>query len=156
MKSDGRLSLVLHALLHMGDLDAAITSEDLAARMAIHPVVMRRTMAGLREAGIVRAQKGRGGGWEVARPLDEIRLDEVYAALGVTTLFAVGPRTKNPRCLVERAVNRAVDEALAHASDVFLAGLKRTSLADVRREVTHARPASCRSQRSSRGEQRHA
>ena len=61
MKRDSRLSVALHALLHMADARAPMTSEQLA-RGGGNPAAIRRTMAGLREAGLVRSEKGRGGG----------------------------------------------------------------------------------------------
>eukprot|EP01034_Spumella_vulgaris_P009550 gene9550-12112_t len=51
MKKDSRLSGVLHCLLHMAEHDAPSTSEALAAAMQTNPVVVRRLMAGLRDAG---------------------------------------------------------------------------------------------------------
>jgi DNA-binding IscR family transcriptional regulator len=39
----------------------------MAACAMTNPVVIRRTFAGLREAGIVAATKGHGGGWRLAR-----------------------------------------------------------------------------------------
>ena len=49
MKRDSRLSTVLHALLHMAEMDGPATSESLAQAMQTNPVVVRRLMAGLEE-----------------------------------------------------------------------------------------------------------
>ena len=135
MRRDSRLSVVLHALLHMGEVNEAMTSEALAARMDTHPVVLRRTLAGLREAGIVRSEKGHGGGWMLARRLDELTLAHVYDALDITTLFAIGTHTESPGCHVEQAVNRAMHEALAAAESVLRQRLQSVKLSDLAREV---------------------
>jgi len=63
-----------------------------------------------RNAGIVRSEKGHGGGWSLARPLEEVTFGDVYVALGKPALFSMGPRTENPGCLVEQAVNRVGKE----------------------------------------------
>ena len=55
MKSNSQLSDVLHVLLHMAERDAPMTSDTLAAAMQTHPVVLRRLMGGLRDAGFVYA-----------------------------------------------------------------------------------------------------
>ncbi len=60
------MSGVLHVLLHMAEQDAPATSERLAKAMDTNPVVIRRVMAGLREQGYVRSEKGHGGGWTLA------------------------------------------------------------------------------------------
>ena len=49
MRCDGRLSGVLHVLLHMAEQHGPLTSEVLAKAMDTNPVVIRRIMAGLRE-----------------------------------------------------------------------------------------------------------
>ena len=67
MRRDNRLSATLHALLHMAEQNRPMTSAELAICMTTNAVVVRRTMAGLREAGLVRSEKGHGGGWEIAQ-----------------------------------------------------------------------------------------
>ena len=57
MRHDSRLSGVLHVLLHMLEAGEPITSERLAEMMSTNPVVVRRIMAGLREAGFVHSEK---------------------------------------------------------------------------------------------------
>lgn len=104
MRRDSRLSVALHALLHMSDAER-LTSEAIAAQMETNPVVIRRTMAGLRAAGIVRSEKGHGGGWSLVRRLSDVTLYDVYEALGEPTILAMGNRTESPGCLVEKAVS---------------------------------------------------
>ena len=69
MNLDSRLSSVLHLLLHLMDAEHAVPSEKLATAMNSNPVVVRRTMAGLRDAELVTSEKGHGGGWRLnSRP----------------------------------------------------------------------------------------
>lgn len=133
----------MHVLLHMSELDRVVTSEALALMMRTNPVVFRRTMAGLRDAGIVASDKGHGGGWSLARGFESVTLGDVYAALGMTTPFKIGHREQQPRCLLEQAVNRAVDEALVEAEALLVERLRSVTvaalLADARRKVTRSR-----------------
>ncbi len=61
--------------------------------MGTNPAVVRRIMAGLRDEGYVRSEKGYGGGRALARDLAGITLRDVYEALGRPALFAMGHRT---------------------------------------------------------------
>ena len=62
MKRNSRLSSTLHILVHMAEVpDRALTSEELAGFIHTNPVVVRRTIAGLREAGIVTSGRGHAG-----------------------------------------------------------------------------------------------
>lgn len=129
MKRDGKLSGMLHVLLHMADTDKAVTSERLAQMMGTNPVVIRRVMAGLREQGLVQSEKGHGGGWRLGRPLVEVTLAEVYRAVGEPELFAMGNRSENPQCLVEQAVNAAIDSALSEAEALLMQRFGEVTLA---------------------------
>lgn len=129
MKRDGRLSGVLHVLLHMAEQEGPVTSEVLAKAMGTNPVVIRRVMAGLRDQGYVRSEKGHGGGWTLACDLSKVTLRDVYSALGSPSLLAMGNRTEAPGCLVEQAVNAALDQAFDDAEALLLARLGEVTLA---------------------------
>lgn len=134
MKRDSRLSLTLHALLHM-DAARPLTSEAIAAQTGGNAAVVRRTMAGLREAGLVRSEKGHGGGWTLSRPLAKVTLGDVYDALGAPAVFAMGDRTESPGCLVEQAVNRAMKKAFGEAEALLMARLREVTLAAIAADV---------------------
>lgn len=120
MNRDTRLSDVLHVLLHLNQVDEPVTSDRLAKSMGTNPAVFRRTMAGLRNAGYVQSGRGHGGGWTLVRPLSEITLLDIYDALGKPALFAIGMRSDNADCLVERNVNAALKDTMAQSEALFL------------------------------------
>jgi DNA-binding IscR family transcriptional regulator len=125
------LSGVLHVLLHMAELDAPATSEMLARAMQTNPVVIRRIMAGLRERGYVRSERGHGGGWTLACDLSRRTLRDIYEALGEPSLLAIGNRTESPGCLVEQAVNAALGQAFNEAEAALLSRLGAVTLAQL-------------------------
>jgi len=135
MRRDSRLSDVLHVLLHMAEQEGAMTSESLAKSLRTNPVVIRRTMAGLREQGYVQSEKGHGGGWRLACDLAKVTLRDVYTAIGSPTLLAMSHRTESPGCLVEQSVNAALDGAFHDAEALLLARLGEVTLADLNRAV---------------------
>ena len=135
MKRDSRLSNILHALLHMAEHEARtgapMTSDQLAVCLSTNPVVVRRTMAGLREQGLVASEKGHGGGWRLARPLDQVTLGQVNTALGEPGLIPETPPVEAEGCLVEAAVNDALGETYAAARALLIARLNDITLADL-------------------------
>ena len=112
MRNDSRLSRMLHVLLHMARHDGPMTSEAIGMMLGTNPVVVRRTLAGLRDAGYVRSDKGHGGGWAIACDLERVSLLDVYRAVGGPRLFAIGNEHSNPDCAVEQLVNAAVADVL--------------------------------------------
>lgn len=129
MKRDTRLSSMLHLLLHMAQAGRPLTSEELARMLRTNPVLVRRTLAGLRERRLVSAEKGHGGGWVLVRPLASVTLCDVYEALGEPELFALGHRADQPNCRVEQAVKASLDQTLSEAEALVLARLREVTLA---------------------------
>ncbi len=129
MRKDSKLSGVLHVLLHMARHDGPSTSEQLALAMQTNPVVVRRVMAGLRKQGLVQSEKGHGGGWTLSCDLEKVSLLDIYDALDAPGLLAIGHRQENPQCLVEQAVNRALDTTLHEAEALILKRFSEVSLA---------------------------
>ena len=147
MSRDSRLSGVLHVLLHMAERQGPVTSEALAKIMQTNPVVIRRTLAGLRERGYVRSEKGHGGGWTLARDLAAVTLRDIYEGVGSPPLFAIGNRHGAPDCAVEQAVNAALDASLQSAEALLLAAFAAVTLeslsVDFRRRVGRRTRESC-------------
>ena len=139
MPADTRLSRMLHVLIHMDHIGAPVTSEAISRMISTNPVVVRRTMAGLKAAGYVTSGKGHGGGWALARPLDDVTLRDIHDALGGPKLFAIGLADDDPRCLVEKAVNAAMDEAMAEAERRLLDRFGEVTIGSLARDVAHAR-----------------
>lgn len=138
MKRDSRLSGVLHVLLHMAEQGEPMTSEQLAKAMQTHPVVIRRILGGLRDAGFVHSEKGHGGGWTIAKDLADITMRDVYDAIGRPGLMAMGNRTEAPGCLVEQAVNAALDTGFREAEALLLTRFGEVTLAALAADF-HAR-----------------
>lgn len=106
-----------------------MTSEELASCLSTNPVVVRRTMGLLREAGLVASARGHAGGWHIKADLSKVNLRQLHEALGEPALFAVGNRHENPDCLVEQAVNAALNDAFDEAEALLLERFASVSLA---------------------------
>lgn len=128
MRTDTRLSRMLHVLIHMARHEQPATSDTLAQMLGTNPVVVRRTMALLKNEGYVRSEKGHRGGWTLAKPLAQITLLDIHQALGSSSLFAIGLSTDHPECLVEQAVNAALTDAFDAAQALLIARLGSVTL----------------------------
>lgn len=141
MKRDSRLSAVLHALLHMAEHSGPMTSDALGRCLGTNPVVVRRTMGLLREAGLVAAGRGHAGGWTITADLASVTLRDLHEALGEPALFAVGHRSENPGCLVEQVVNAALDDAFDEAEALLMERFASVSLAQLAKEFARRHKA---------------
>ena len=108
-----------------------VTSETLANMLMTNPVVVRRTMALLRQAGYVSAIKGHNGGWLLATPLTDITLFDIHQALGEKNLFVIGLTDEHSNCPIEHAVNSALQNAMDDAEALLLKRFAEVSLAEL-------------------------
>ncbi|MCH2086328.1 MAG: Rrf2 family transcriptional regulator [Pseudoalteromonas sp.] len=131
MRKDSRLSRVLHVLIHLNSYSHPVTSETLANMLMTNPVVVRRTMALLRQAGYVSAIKGHNGGWLLATPLTDITLFDIHQALGEKNLFVIGLTDEHSNCPIEYAVNSALQNAMDDAEALLLKRFAEVSLAEL-------------------------
>ena len=129
MRRDSRLSSILHLLLHMAHSGRPLTSDELAGFLHTNPVLVRRTLAGLRERGYVGSGKGHGGGWVITADLRQVTLRDIYEAVGAPTVFAMGNRVDAPDCLVEQVVNASLASAFEEAEALLIRRLGEVSLA---------------------------
>lgn len=99
------------------------------------PVVIRRTLGQLKEAGIVLVEAGVGGA-ALARPAERITLLDVYRAVdcvqGDLFSFHANP---NPECPVGRNVHAVLDGEVAAAQHALEQRLSETTIADLDAEV---------------------
>ncbi|WP_195819402.1 Rrf2 family transcriptional regulator [Roseobacter sp. MH60115] len=137
MKRNSRLSLALHTLSHMaGDPDRMRTSADIADHAGTNPVVVRRVLGRLREAGLLSSEKGHAGGWRLAKPAESITLADVYLALDERLVSGSENATETLRCSVESSLQKRVAAVLDEVEESFVKRLRETSITDVH-------PSSC-------------
>ena len=147
MSANSRLTTAIHALCWL-ELAArrgypSLTSERVAASLASNPALVRKALGPLREAGLVASGRGPGAGWSLARPAAQIRLDEVYDALGDDTAFALHPHEPNQECPVGFGIRPVLGEVYADADAAVRRSLARRTVADVLDDLLtdHPHPA---------------
>lgn len=135
MSCDTRFARLLHVLVHMDLRGGTTTSGTLAKMLHTNEVVVRRTMAALRTAGMVSSTGGRNGGWTLAKSLDTITAQDVYEAISHGAVFTIGPAKDNPACPVERAANQLVVDAMRVGEKALLQYLGTRLLSDFAAQI---------------------
>ena len=125
----------------MAEQATPMTSDQLAKAMQTHPVVIRRILGGLRDAGFVHSEKGHGGGWRLARPADQVTLEQIYRALDEPFLapMSFAPAPGHP-CAIEAAMADTVAAALTEAESVIARHFAARSLGDIARALPQPAP----------------
>lgn len=138
MSRDARLGRMTHVIVHMALLGGRETSERIAQMLGTNPVVVRRTMAGLKRCGIVSSEGGRGGGWVLLRQLDDLTLLDIHSALGKGRTFEGDVVADHPTCPVERATNEALTQAFERAERRLLDEFGMVKLSEIAKQALAA------------------
>jgi len=125
--NDTRLARMMHVLVHMHLLGGSETSDVISRMLNTNPVVVRRTMGLLRDAGLVSSAGGRSGGWTLAKPAETITMLDVHRALE-GQVFALGRSHDHPHCPVEQTVNHLIEHSLHKAEAVLADHLGRVTI----------------------------
>ncbi|WP_158596111.1 RrF2 family transcriptional regulator [Oleomonas cavernae] len=128
-QSSSHFAVALHVLVLLGtEGDRPLNSDCLAASTGSHPVMIRRIVGQLREAGLVTAQRGREGGFRLSRPAAEITLGQVYQAIEEGEIFA-RHHNPNPACTVGQRINGLLCPVFSDAKSAVIERLGQKNLA---------------------------
>jgi len=109
----------------------AITSEQMAHSVNKHPVVIRRVLGSLRQAGLVTSQPGPGGGWRLNRGPAEITLCDVYRAIEQEPFFPVPRLDSAGTCPIGQSLPAVLERCFYDAEAAMAAHLGNVTIADV-------------------------
>lgn len=133
MQISTRFSMAVHTLLVIGYFapEQRATSTFIAKSVNANPVVIRRVLGQLKDAGLVEVEMGLGGA-TLARDAEQITLLDVYRAVESSEehLFSFH-EDPNPACPVGRNIHAALDGELDAAQAALENRLAQTALADL-------------------------
>lgn len=138
MQITSRLTIALHifACIDTFKDDYKLTSDFLASSVNVNPVVIRRILGQLKSVGLVNVTRG-SGGCEIAKPLTEITMLDVYRAVDCVesdSLFHFH-ENPNPECPVGRNIHSILDEKLLRVQNAMEHEMQNITLAEIERDL---------------------
>jgi Rrf2 family protein len=134
-----RVAVAVHVLAYLAWRRAEpVTSERIASSVNTNPVVVRRIVGALRNAGLVSVQPGVGGGAQLSREPDRITMLDVYRAVEEKDeLFAVhADPCRN--CDIGSNIRAVLQGVFCNAHQAMQGVLAQVTIADIGREVKKA------------------
>lgn len=105
-----------------------LTSEWLAGSININPVMVRKELSVLREAGLISSRQGKEGGSRLAKNADAIKISEIYLAVKNTEVLGKKNNNPNPACPVGKEINQHLDALFSETDQLVLNFLGDKSL----------------------------
>lgn len=137
MQISSRFTIAVHifACVSAFEKDRKVTSDFLASSVNANPVIIRKILGMLKNAGLVTITRG-SGGVAIAVAPDEITLYDIYRAVecvdGQLFRFHENP---NPLCPVGRNIHKVMDEKLIRIQNAMEQEMKAVTIADVIRDT---------------------
>lgn len=138
MKISTRFSVAVHILSILQLYgDPMPTSEYIAGSVNTNPVVIRRILGMLKQAGIVDMKRGAGGTY-LLKKAEDITLLEVYKAVDSVEEGQLFQVHENPnfKCPIGANIQNAIEGTLLKAQEAMEGVLQQATLADITYNLT--------------------
>lgn len=138
MQISSRFTIAIHMLACMEVFKEKnkVTSDFLASSIHVNPVIIRKLLSQLKNAGLIEVKRGTGGA-AAAGPLDKITFRDIYNAVGCieeNTLFHFH-ENPNPDCPVGKNIHNVLDDKLIRVQSVMEQELESVTLADMMEDL---------------------
>ena len=115
-----------------------VNSAEIAGSVNTSSSFVRRILAKLSKAGLVKTATGKGGSCWLARPARRISLLDIYRAVEAPKAFAIHQYPAEKQCPVSCGIKPALSRVLAETQQAIEGSLSRTSLSEVISDLTKA------------------
>ena len=135
MQISSRFTVALHIFTAIDyfQKDYKVTSDFLAGSIGTNPVIVRRLLGQLKDAGLIRVARGTGG-CEILKPLEDITFYDVYRAVDAVeddSLFHFH-ENPNPDCPVGRNIHVLLEDKLAQIQTAMENEMKKHTVAELK------------------------
>jgi len=105
-----------------------LTSDWIAGSINVNPVIVRKEISVLREAGLIASRQGKDGGSHLTRNAEEISISEIYKAVKNTEVLGKKNQNPNPACSVGKEINVHLDTLFEETDKLVVGFLGNKSL----------------------------
>lgn len=134
MQISSRFTIALHMFSCMEVFKGTnkITSDFLASSINVNPVIIRKLLSQLKDAGLIEVKRGTGGA-SIEKPLDEITFLDIYHAVDCIEENTLFHFHENPNldCPVGKNIHNILDDKLVRVQSAMEHELESITLADV-------------------------
>lgn len=126
-----RFATAIHILTLLADNDADWLSSDwIGGSININPVMVRKELKVLNDAGLVVSRKGKEGGTKLNLPSDKITLAQVYSAVKNSEVLGKKNLNPNPYCPIGKDINENLNGLFKEVDEQVMKELEKKTIKD--------------------------
>lgn len=138
MQISSRFTLAIHIFTCVDTFkdEYKVTSDFISGSTNVNPVIIRKILLQLRNAGLIEVARGTGG-TSITRPLSEITFLDIYRAVECVeenTLFHFH-ENPNVKCPVGKNIHNILDDKLQRVQSAMEKELQSITLQDVKDDL---------------------
>ena len=138
MQISSRFTIALHMLMCVETFknETKVTSDFMAGSINTNPVIIRKILLQLKNAGIIEVKRG-SGGVTICRPLNKITFLDIYKAVECVEsekLFHFHEEP-NAECPVGKNIHKILDDKLLRVQEAMEKELKSITIADIKKDL---------------------
>ena len=107
-----------------------LSSDYIAGSININPVMVRKELIFLNDAGLVESKKGKEGGVRLAKTADSILLSDVLRVVKNSEVLGKKNQKPNSNCPIGRQINDKLDELFSATDELVNQTLSAITLTD--------------------------
>ncbi len=133
MQISSRFTIAMHTLMciYTFNKEQKITSDFIASSVNVNPVIIRRILGSLKDAGIIEVARGSGGA-KIIKDYATFTLLDIFQAVDSLEEKLFGfHENPNPKCPVGRNVHNVLDGYLTSAQAALESELSKTTFKDI-------------------------
>lgn len=133
--NNGRFAVSVHILTLLAEMPGEWLSSDyIAGSININPVLVRKEISNLREAGLVESREGKNGGTTLAKSPTKILLSDVYRTVRQDLLLGRAKNSPNPDCKIGKQINRHLEGLYEDVETALFQKLGKKTLAEFHKQ----------------------
>lgn len=126
-----RFATTIHILTLMAHLpDEWLQSDFIASSIQINPVIVRKELGILQEAGVVESRKGKNGGSKLRFDSKEILLKDIYLLVKNEEILGKKNKNPNPECVIGKKINQQLESLFFETDQLVSEFLRNKTLAE--------------------------
>ena len=138
---NSRLTVAIHILSVLRYFEEyspgrLVKSHEIAVSVNTSPVVIRRILGALRDAGMVEIKGGASGGASLARSAEDISLCDVYQVMEDEDIFAMHANTPSTVCPIGSNIKPVLSDFYNRLAGTIGNELKQVNINDLYKKMT--------------------